>query len=338
MGSNIRSLKEAARPAKSSPRHFFRPGGAGDRIIFGYMFRVIYSVAAVFSMAIFISVLIFVFGASLSNEMIVFFCGTSLVIMATGEALRRSVYETQSKREDSFLNRQDIQNGFSDVKIDESLVSNPISKMPLRSRVQKRAFDLFFVFISMVALSPLFLVTCCLIKFDSAGPIFSRQWRVGAQGRRFAIWKFRTMHADINLVSNRELGDVNESNLKLDARVTRVGKFLRRSSIDELPQLWNVFCGDMSIVGPRPLLYQKFEAVSEGSDSSGEVLYQYLDLKPGLTNASLFDAKAKLDSSYSVYYLDNWIKMRRDYIDNWSLIRDVRVIIRTFIALNERVD
>src|SRR5439155_1451032 len=159
----------------------------------------------------------------------------------------------------------------SKTEIDQvgSLPMVTLFRSPLSSaaRIGKRSFDLFLALLSLIVLSPLWLVIAVLIKLDSRGPILYRQERVGMDGRVFLFFKLRTMRADTDDAAHREfqrkyitgqpesnLGDEDRPAYKLraDERVTRVGRLLRKTSLDELPQLFNVLCGDMSIVGPRP--------------------------------------------------------------------------------------
>ena len=125
------------------------------------------------------------------------------------------------------------------------------------TRLVKRLLDVLVAALALLALVPVFLVTALAIKLEDRGPIFFRQKRVGLQGRLFGMWKFRSMFADADRMKD-QLARQNEMQggvtfkMKNDPRVTRVGRFIRRYSIDELPQFWNVLCGDMSLVGPRP--------------------------------------------------------------------------------------
>src|SRR3954451_447642 len=134
--------------------------------------------------------------------------------------------------------------------------------------VVKRAFDLVAASLILIVLSPLLVIAAILIKLDSRGPVFFRQERMGQGLRPFRVWKFRTMVTDADPEVHRRYieqlvkGDVPESGLKKlvnDPRVTRVGSFLRRTSIDELPQLFNVIAGEMSLVGPRPGIEYELE-------------------------------------------------------------------------------
>ncbi|MEW5821155.1 MAG: sugar transferase, partial [Cyanobacteriota bacterium] len=129
--------------------------------------------------------------------------------------------------------------------------------------ILKRFFDIFASFIGLIFISPLLLVIAILIKLDSEGPVFFKQKRVGYLGETFSMYKFRTMkvNADKELEKLKALNQTNEGMFKLfnDPRVTKVGKFLRKYSLDELPQLYNVLKGEMSLVGPRPPIVKELE-------------------------------------------------------------------------------
>lgn len=190
----------------------------------------------------------------------------------------------------------------------------------LFERLIKRAFDLVVAAIALLLLLPLFLMTAIAIKLDSPGPIIFRQRRCGFNGRKFQIFKFRTMRV-------QEDGDTIIAARFNDHRVTRVGNWLRRTSIDELPQLLNVLQGNMSIVGPRP------HAVAHDSQFDklvGKYAYRH-HVNPGLTgwaqvNGYRGELRTVADIEQRVKY-DLW------YIDNWNLALDFRVILMTLVEI-----
>ena len=208
---------------------------------------------------------------------------------------------------------------------------------PLSSsaRILKRTFDIAFAALVVVLLLPLWLLLALLIKIDSRGPVFYTQERVGMDGRLFLLYKFRTMFADADPDLHREyqrafiagraeanLGDAQKPTYKLfaDPRITRVGKFLRRASLDEVPQLLNVFMGDMSIVGPRPPIPYEVEAY--------ELWHRKrLDMKPGLTGLWQVSGRNRLP-------FEEMVRLDLFYIENWSLLLDLKIILRTgFVML-----
>jgi putative colanic acid biosynthesis UDP-glucose lipid carrier transferase len=189
-------------------------------------------------------------------------------------------------------------------------------------RFIKRAFDIVLGSIALLAFMPLFLITAIGIKIDSPGPILFRQRRRGFNGRPFQIFKFRTMYV-------QEDGDNIVAAQRNDARVTRIGNWLRRTSIDELPQLLNVLRGTMSIVGPRP---HALAHDNEFENLLDKYAYRH-HVKPGLTgwaqvNGYRGEMRTIADIEERVKY-DLW------YIDNWSLATDIRIL---FMTVTEVVD
>lgn len=183
----------------------------------------------------------------------------------------------------------------------------------------KRAFDLIGASIGLLAVAPLMLVIAVAIKLDSPGPVFFGQLRVGRHGERFRVFKFRTMipNADALKDSLRDRNEVQGGMFKIaeDPRVTRVGKWLRRSSLDELPQFWNVIRGEMSLVGPRPLVIDEDDQI-EGWHR------RRLELMPGITGhwQILGSTRVPLREMVAIDYL---------YVANWSLWTDIRILLRT---------
>jgi lipopolysaccharide/colanic/teichoic acid biosynthesis glycosyltransferase len=161
------------------------------------------------------------------------------------------------------------------------------------------------------------------IKATSKGPVVFRQERIGLRGRPFTLLKFRTMvaGADLLLDGLREQNEADGPLFKLrqDPRVTRVGAVLRRYSIDELPQLWNVLRGQMSLVGPRPPL--PHEAASYGSD-----MRRRLRVRPGMTG--LWQVSGRSDLSW-----DETVRLDLFYVDNWSMVQDLNILVRTVSAV-----
>jgi exopolysaccharide biosynthesis polyprenyl glycosylphosphotransferase len=198
------------------------------------------------------------------------------------------------------------------------------------ARIAKRASDILISAAALAALSPLWLLIAALVKLDSRGPVLYRQERVGMDGRVFLFLKFRTMRADADDAEHREyqrryisgaadtnLGDPTRPVYKLrtDPRVTRVGRVLRRLSLDELPQLLNVLRGEMSVVGPRPPIPYEVESYALWHR-------RRLDMKPGLTGLWQVSGRNRLS-------FDEMVQLDLYYIENWSLWLDVKIILRT---------
>lgn len=183
----------------------------------------------------------------------------------------------------------------------------------------KRGIDIIGGIVGLVLFSPVLAVSAALIRLDSPGPIFFRQIRCGLQGRRFEMIKLRTMEVDAES-RKLELMSLNEMDgpvfkLKNDPRVTAVGSILRRLSIDELPQFWNVLKGDMSLVGPRPPTPD--EVIHYQGDTR-----RRLSMRPGLT--CYWQVGGRNELSFA-----EWIKLDLKYIDTWSLMNDFIILLRT---------
>jgi lipopolysaccharide/colanic/teichoic acid biosynthesis glycosyltransferase len=177
-----------------------------------------------------------------------------------------------------------------------------------------------------VALSPVFAALAIAIKLDSKGPVIFAQERVGLNRRRFRALKFRTMVQNAEALQ-RELEDRNEADgpvfkIERDPRVTRVGRILRKVSLDELPQLWNVLRGDMSLVGPRPL------PVRDVSRMDVRWHRRRFSVKPGIT--CVWQATRREPK------FDEWIRSDMEYIDNWSLGLDLKILAKTFSIVVSR--
>jgi exopolysaccharide biosynthesis polyprenyl glycosylphosphotransferase len=187
----------------------------------------------------------------------------------------------------------------------------------------KRAMDILLVGLGLVAISPLLALVALAIKVDSPGPVFYRQTRVGKDGRQFSMLKFRSMCVD----ADRRLAELRQHNeasgplfkMKSDPRITRVGRILRRSSLDELPQLFNVLIGDMSLVGPRPPIPAE---VAEYEDWQ----LGRLGAVPGVTG--LWQVSGRSEVSFH-----DMVRLDLHYIRNWSLALDFEILLRTVPAV-----
>lgn len=190
--------------------------------------------------------------------------------------------------------------------------------------VAKRVIDVVGSAIGLIMLCPVMLIVALAIRLDSRGPILFRQRRLGQSGRCFWVLKFRTMTTDAELRLG-ELEALNESaggvlfKIRSDPRVTRIGRFLRRTSLDELPQLFNVLRGEMSLVGPRPLQLRDCERL-EAMDPAG--YHQRLTVPPGVTGPWQVGGRSDLDS-------DGMMKLDLGYVENWSLALDLRILVQT---------
>jgi undecaprenyl-phosphate galactose phosphotransferase/putative colanic acid biosynthesis UDP-glucose lipid carrier transferase len=192
----------------------------------------------------------------------------------------------------------------------------PLGKI---EQLLKRAFDLFGASLALLLLSPLMLIAALLIRFDSPGPVLFSQWRSGFNGRLFRIFKFRTMTV-------LEDGPVIHQATRDDPRVTRVGRWLRRTNIDELPQLFNVMRGEMSLVGPRP------HAVAHDSEYERKIAdYAFrFQFKPGITGWA--QSNGCRGETRTLDLMSRRIECDLWYINNWSVWLDLRIVFRTLIT------
>jgi len=183
----------------------------------------------------------------------------------------------------------------------------------------KRIFDFVFSLVAIILASPVFLVIAIAIKLDDGGPVLFSQERVGLNGRRFSCLKFRTMVVNAEAL-RQQLMDQNEQTgpvfkIRMDPRITRVGKLLRKTSLDELPQFFNVISGDMSVVGPRPPIPSEVEQYERWQS-------RRLSMKPGITCIWQVSGRNNID-------FEDWVKLDVQYIDNWSLMLDFKIILKT---------
>ena len=194
--------------------------------------------------------------------------------------------------------------------------------------MSKRLFDLFFSLIGVIILSPLLLVLAILIKTSSPGPVFYRGIRAGKNGKNFKIFKFRTM-----VVNAEKMG--GPSTALDDPRLTRIGKFLRKWKLDELPQLFNVIKGDMSLVGPRPEVLE-YANLYQGEE---KIVYR---VKPGITDfASLWDIHEEEvlkgspdpEKTYLEKIRPEKVRLQMKYVKEMSFWTDIKIIWRTFLKL-----
>lgn len=215
-----------------------------------------------------------------------------------------------------------IQQRFGDV----SLVLGS-GRLTWSQRVLKRAFDIAASLFVLFVLGPLFLLIAIAIKLDSKGPVLFKQDRIGLGNRKFRIFKFRTMRADMLDHS------AHQSTQRSDPRVTRFGDFLRRTSLDELPQFVNVLIGDMSIVGPRP----HAEQTAVGSALLWEIDTAYWHrhvVKPGITG--LAQVRGLRGSLFEEGQLKERLNADLEYVASWSLANDLKIILRTVSVLAHR--
>lgn len=187
----------------------------------------------------------------------------------------------------------------------------------------KRGIDIIGAGSGLLLLSPVIAIVSCAVKFTSKGPIFFSQKRVGKNGQLFDMYKFRSMVVNAEELKEK-LANQNEMSgpmfkMKDDPRVTKVGKFIRKTSLDELPQLWNVLKGDMSLVGPRPSLPKEVKQFEKW-------MYKRLTVKPGLTCYWQVSGRNNID-------FEDWMKLDISYVEDRNLWIDIKLIFKTVLVL-----
>lgn len=190
--------------------------------------------------------------------------------------------------------------------------------------VVKRFLDIFLSLIGLVLLSPFFLIIAIIIKLDSKGPIFFVHSRIGEKGKTIGIYKFRTMVTNAEELIKKFTPEQKEEfercyKLEKDPRVTKIGDFLRKTSLDELPQILNILKGELSIIGPRPIVQAELEKYGDNKE-------KFLSVKPGLTG--YWAANGRSDTSY-----EERIQMELYYVDNMSFWLDIKIFFKTILAV-----
>ena len=188
----------------------------------------------------------------------------------------------------------------------------------------KRFFDILCSFLGIILLSPVFLILALVVKCDSKGPVFFAHGRLGYKGKIIQVYKFRTMVLNaeelINELPEEQKKEFQKNfKLKNDPRITKVGKFLRKTSLDELPQLLNIFKGDLSIVGPRPIVEKEKQLYGNFGD-------KLLTVKPGLTG--YWQINGRSDTTY-----EERVELDREYVKRRSLRLDFLIILKTFVEV-----
>ena len=201
----------------------------------------------------------------------------------------------------------------------QTMTQLQVDKTPL----WKRTMDILGSLLGIVAFSPVFVLAALLIRLTSDGPVFFKQLRTGQGGKPFLIYKFRTMVTNAEEMQTELRNDSDQDGpafkIRNDPRITRIGWLLRKTSLDELPQLWNVLKGEMSLVGPRPLPWYEAQECEPWQQHR-------LQVKPGLT--CIWQVEGRSTVSFV-----EWMRMDRDYLENRSFWLDVKLILKTFTAV-----
>lgn len=219
-------------------------------------------------------------------------------------------------------------NGVS-VELQHENEITQVKKSDITYRFVKRTFDILISGLSLIILSPIFLLIALLIKIDSKGKVFYKHKRIGKNGETIYLYKFRSMYSDSKerleeLLKDPKIRKEWEENYKLDndPRITKIGNILRKTSLDELPQLLNILNGDMSIVGPRPVIEDELEKY-------GFYKQKFLSVTPGLTG--WWACNGRSCTSY-----EDRMKLELYYVNNRSILLDIKCIIKTAISVIKR--
>ncbi len=188
-------------------------------------------------------------------------------------------------------------------------------------QMMKRAMDIIISIVAIIIASPIMLITAIAVKLDSPGPVIFAQKRVGQNGRTFKLYKFRSMYIDAeerkkDLLAQNEIQGGVMFKMKNDPRVTKVGKFIRKTSIDELPQLFNVLKGSMSLVGTRPPTLDEVAKYKKGQ-------WRRISIKPGITGMWQVSGRSNIDD------FDKIVELDLQYIDNWTIWMDIKILFKT---------
>lgn len=261
------------------------------------------------------------------------------IIQADSSLSQEEVQELVEYAANNHITYKFIPNQFGVIashSVIETMVGMPmvaLKRTPLDGwgRIVKRAFDLLSSVAGLILLAPLFAIIALVIKATDPGPVFYKHKRLSRTGKHIKVFKFRTMRVKFSSGSFKGLNDIEvfekldrddlieefqrDQKVKDDPRVSRIGAFLRKSSLDELPQLMNILRGDISLVGPRPVVQPELKKYGSGRST-------LLSLRPGLTG--LWQVSGRNDISY-----DERVKLDLYYIENWSLWLDIKIILRT---------
>ena len=191
----------------------------------------------------------------------------------------------------------------------------------------KRAFDFIVALVAIVAISPLLLIISAIVYLGDPGPVIYGQLRIGKNGKAFKMWKFRSMYKNADkmidqLTDEQRQQYITEFKIDNDRRITPVGNFLRKTSLDELPQLFNVLCNDMSLVGPRPLIESEIQTYY------ADMFDTLLSMKPGVTG--YWQAYARNNATYQSGQRQ---QMEMYYVNHASIMLDIRILFRTVVSV-----
>lgn len=213
------------------------------------------------------------------------------------------------------------------LELSQTRTKQDLKNLNIYNKYIKRFIDIVLSFIALVLLSPIFLIIAICIKIESKGPVFFVHKRVGKNGKMIRMYKFRTMVPNaeelIKQFTPEQMREFKENfKLENDPRITKVGSFLRKTSLDELPQLVNILKGDLSIIGPRPVIGEELEKYGKNKE-------KFLSVTPGLTG--YWAANGRSCTSY-----EKRMEMELYYIDNLSWKMDIKVFLKTILSVIKR--
>lgn len=183
----------------------------------------------------------------------------------------------------------------------------------------KRVMDIILSILGLIISLPLFVIIAIIVKLDSKGPVIYTDNRIGKNGKKFKIYKFRTMHDEIELKLHQKEEWNEKFKLRNDPRITTIGKILRKTSLDELPQLINILKGDLSVVGPRPVIDKELEKYKENKE-------KFLSVKPGLTG--YWQVNGRSNTTYQ-----QRMQMELYYVENMCFTLDLKILFKTIITV-----
>lgn len=220
-----------------------------------------------------------------------------------------------------------MQNGLQEQKFETTYKANTGNGI---YKFVKRAFDFIVALVAIVAISPLLLIISAIVYLGDPGPVIYGQVRIGKNGKAFKMWKFRSMYKNADkmldqLTDEQRQQYITEFKIDNDPRITPVGNFLRKTSLDELPQLFNVLCNDMSLVGPRPLIESEIQTYY------ADMFDTLLSVKPGVTG--YWQAYARNNATYQSGQRQ---QMEMYYVNNASIMLDIKILFRTFASVLRR--
>jgi len=257
-------------------------------------------------------------------------------VLFTGDAenifqIRNLAYQCELRGIEFTLNTSSLIERYTNIRVEDLEGISFIRFTGVYQNPQKlfvkRLIDIIGSSLLLLCFFPLGLILALLIKRDSPGPVFYSQQRIGKNGRRFTMYKYRSMISDADKMQE-ELEDFNVMDgpvfkIEDDPRITRIGKFIRKTSLDEFPQLYNVFKGDMSLVGPRPLPERDYYGFEQSSH------HRRFTVQPGIT--CLWQVSGRNEIGF-----DEWVRLDIQYIENWSLTLDFKILLRTIPAVLSR--